>query len=282
MPLEGRLAEALGEPVTLLGPVPGGDIAVALRARTAAGRDLFVKTARGAGAMFPAEARGLRALAATGGCAVPEVVAVGQGFLALAWVEQGRRDGRWGEALGRGLARQHRATAPEWGFDEDNFIGATPQENGWAATWIELFRDRRLGAMQRRLEQAGRCPASLSRRLDRLRGRLGEWLDLPDERPALLHGDLWSGNALAAADGAPVLVDPAVYFGCREADLAMMELFGGFPRDAFAAYREAWPLAPGYDERRDLYNLYHVLNHALLFGGSYAGSADRTCARYVG
>lgn len=281
--LADRLAAALGEPVTLLGRVQGGDIAEALRARTGSGRELFVKCAPGLdGAMFPAEARGLRALAAAAGCAVPEVVAVGAGFLALAWVEQGRRGHAWAEALGRGLAQQHRATASAWGFDEDNFIGRTPQPNGWTASWIELFRERRLGAMHRALEGDGRCPRPLSRRLHLVRDRLATWLDLPEERPALLHGDLWSGNALARTDGMPILVDPAVYYGCREADLAMMELFGGFPARAMDAYLEAWPLAPGYADRRDLYNLYHVLNHALMFGGGYVTSADRLCARYVG
>lgn len=277
------VAAAVGEGVRFEGRVAGGDIAEAARAVTASGRELFVKWAPGAaGSMFVEEARGLRALAGAGGCRVPEVIAAGQGFLVLGWIAQGRRGSRWGEGLGRGLARQHRATAERYGFDADNFIGSTPQPNGWGSSWVDLFRERRLGHMHGLLRALGRCPASLGRRLDAVCERLDEWLALPGERPALLHGDLWSGNAIADATGEPVIIDPAVYYGCREADLAMTELFGGFPGSFLDAYREAWPLEPGYDERRDLYNLYHLLNHAVLFGGGYVASAEQVCRRFVG
>lgn len=288
-PLERIISEALGEPIAIVSRVSGGDINQAARAATRGGGSIFVKwNPRQPRGMFAEEARGLRALREADGCRVPEVLAVGDGaaggpaFLALEWIESGSPAQAHAEALGRGLARQHRATAARFGFHADNFIGSTPQPNAWEEDLVTFFRDRRLGFQHELLRTRGRSSPALDRRLDALRARLHEWLTLPSERPALLHGDLWGGNVMTGPVGEPVLIDPAAHYGCREADLAMTELFGGFPRGFLQAYEEAAPLEPGYEERRDLYNLYHVLNHANLFGGGYAGSAERMCRRYVG
>jgi len=174
---------------------------------------------------------------------------------------------------GRRLAALHRHTGDGFGWHRDNTIGATPQPNDAAGDWIDFYRHRRLAfqlSLAARRGLGRRALAKGERILDRLPGFFPGYR--PD--PSLLHGDLWGGN-YGYADGQPVLFDPAVYHGDREADLAMTELFGGFPAEFHAAYRETWPLDPGYPVRRTLYNLYHVLNHYNLFGGGYAGQAER-------
>lgn len=274
MNLEAVLRRLLGEAVSVGREVGGGCISRAVRGRCASGREVFVKINQPAPArMFSAEAAGLRALAA-GGCRVPEVLGVSDsdGVLVLEWIEEGRANRGYWEALGRGLAAQHRIEREQFGFDMDNYLGSTPQPNTpRQSSWVEFFRDQRLGFQQRLLREKGRCPRALDEGLDRLKGRLERWL--PAARPALLHGDLWGGNAMASASGEAVIYDPAVYFGCREADLAMTQLFGGFDQGFYSAYDEAFPIEPGYEERRDVYNLYHVLNHANLFGGGYVSQA---------
>ncbi len=280
------LQNLLGEPVTLEGSVSGGCINAAVRGRTASGRAIFVKSNDAAPpGMFEAEAAGLRALAAaSGGPRIPEVLAVSEpeSLLVLEWLERGRPGPGYWERFGRELAALHRTTHSHYGFASgDNTIGSAPQPNPLMTDWLTFFRDHRLDFQRRLLRRKGRCPAALDRALDQVLEQLDRWLDLPDEHPALLHGDLWSGNAMCGAKGEPIIFDPAAYFGCREADLAMTELFGGFDRHLLSAYEEAFPLAPGYPERRDLYNLYHVLNHANLFGGSYASQALSIAKRYT-
>jgi fructosamine-3-kinase len=182
--------------------------------------------------------------------------------------------------MGRALAAMHRTTDQRFGWRRDNFIGATPQSNRGNDDWTGFWRDARLVPQ---LALAGRNGLG-SRLIDageRLANMLPRLLAGHAPQASLLHGDLWSGNAAFLADGSPVLFDPAVYFGDREADLAMTELFGGFPRSFYASYSEAWPLDPGYELRRDLYNLYHVLNHANLFGGGYAAQAAALIGRLL-
>jgi fructosamine-3-kinase len=173
-------------------------------------------------------------------------------------------------AMGRMLATLHRHTGERFGWERDNWIGLAPQKNGWSDDWIGFFRDCRLAPQLAR--------AALEREAQPLIAVLPSFFDGYLPQPSLLHGDLWSGNAGFLRDGSPVIFDPAVYYGDREADLAMTELFGGFPPAFYAAYREAWPLDSGYEQRRDLYNLYHVLNHANLFGGGYVAQARRLIA----
>ena len=223
-----------------------------------------------------AEARGLEALRASGAVRVPEVWLMGGEsryyFLIMEQfdLETGNADAH--ARLGRELAALHRVTGASFGFERDNFIGATPQSNQQGGDWPAFYRERRL------LPQLA---------LARMRPDNHAWVErgslLAQEmkalfaghapQPSLLHGDLWSGNAGFADGGVPVLYDPAVYYGDREADLAMTELFGGFAPSFHAAYREAWPLDAGYTVRRDLYNLYHLINHFNLFGGGYGKQA---------
>ena len=234
----------------------------------------FVKTHAHGGALFEAEAAALDALANAGAVRVPRPLAQGtigeQAFLVLEYLPlQARGDA---VRLGRGLAALHRASAARFGWPQDNFIGRTPQPNAWMADWTAFWRDRRLGHQIELARARGerRLVAAGEKLIDRLPALLAAYTPLP----SLLHGDLWSGNYGYAESGEPVIFDPAAYYGDREADLAMTELFGGFPADFYAAYREAWPLDPGYRMRKTLYNLYHVLNHDHLFGGGYGAQAQ--------
>ncbi|MGH8689449.1 MAG: fructosamine kinase family protein [Burkholderiales bacterium] len=234
---------------------------------TVAGRTGFLKVNDAQYAdVFAAEADGLTALR-TAGLRSPEPISQGlagaDAYLVLEYLELGER-GDFAE-LGRLLASAHRKPGQRFGWHRDNYIGATPQRNGWCDDWAEFWRERRLRP-QVALAQAKGFDVQMPS-LSLLAGHRPQ--------PSLLHGDLWRGNAGFTAQG-PVVFDPAVYYGDREADLAMTELFGGFPREFYRAYDEAFPLDPGYDKRKHLYNLYHLLNHLNLFGGGYLGQVQAT------
>jgi protein-ribulosamine 3-kinase len=246
------------------------------------GRHYFVKLNEARhGYMFTAEAAGLAEMEAAGAIRVPHPVVhgtlEGSAFLVLEWLPLG--GGGSGVDLGRRLAKLHRTTWTSFGWKRDNTIGSTPQPNPPGDDWTAFFGEHRLG---HQLELAGRNGAGrhLVAGGEQLRARLTDFFPGYQPIPSLLHGDLWGGNH-GYTDGEPVLFDPAVYYGDREADLAMTELFGGFPADFYAAYREAWPLDPGYATRKTLYNLYHVLNHFNMFGGGYAGQADAMIERLL-
>ena len=240
------------------------------------GRALFVKVAPRAGlVMFEADTAGLAELARAGALRVPRVSACGataaQAFLALEWIDAGAADAACERRLGEGLAALHAVTAPRFGWVRDNTIGRTPQANAWCEDWTQFFRERRLRP-QLTLAAANGMGA-LAAAGEQLLAALPALLDGHAPAASLLHGDLWGGNWLAAADGAPVVFDPAVYYGDRETDLAMTRLFGGFGTAFYRAYESAAPLPPRAAPRAELYKLYHVLNHANLFGGGYAASA---------
>lgn len=266
------LEAALGCTVLDCAPARGGDINDAFIARTNA-EPVFVKTRRGAPPQtFEVEARGLRWLAQAEAIAVPPVLAVGTDppFLALSVIEAGRPAPDFDDRLGRGLAALHHAAPERFGLDHDNFIGSLPQRNTPADDWAEFYWEQRLWPMVERAHAAGSLPDAMVRDFERLHARLPECVG-PPEPPARLHGDLWSGNRMVDYRGHPVLIDPACYGGHREVDLAMMQLFGGFSPRVFAAYDEAYPLAPGWRERVPLYQLYPLLVHVNLFGGGYVG-----------
>ena len=263
-------------------PVPGGCIHAALRLEggTADGsKRYFAKSNEMAFApMFEAEAEGLAAIAKAGALKVPRVVLRGgdggHAWLVLEWLDLAPLSERAAGRLGQALARQHRIPQERFGWAKDNFIGATPQANGWSADWLDFWRARRLHA-QLRLAARNRLPSKMIDRGERLLADCEAFYRTYRPVPSLLHGDLWGGNASATAGDVPVVFDPAVYVGDREADLAMTELFGGFPSQFRTAYRDEWPLDEGYAVRRDFYNLYHVLNHANLFAGGYVRQAEQ-------
>lgn len=280
------LAEAGGPELTIRGvrPVGGGSIHRAAIIQLSDGSSRFVKHSPGAPAdMFPREAEGLQALADADAIRVPRDPVPGETdepggsggarFLVMEAIDTGRPGPDFFARFGRAFAELHRRTVhSQAGFAHDNYIGSTPQPNGWMDDWCDFFRRHRLGFQLDLARENGVATRELSRLGDRLLDRLDTWLDLSGEPCCLLHGDLWSGNYLCDAEGESVLIDPAVYYGHREADLAMTRLFGGFDRSFYRAYEESWPL-PGSPteqrERHDLYQLYHLLNHLNLFGRGY-------------
>jgi fructosamine-3-kinase len=282
--LVAEVGRALGVEITAVMTVRGGCVGRTLRARAADGRELFVKHHPEAPhGMFSAEAAGLAWLGDARALRTPAVLAVRDAppaFIALEWIEGSAPAAGHDEALGRGLAALHLAGAPSFGLAADNFIATITQPNAPAGTWPEFYGARRLEPLARRARDRGLLgddtATRLSRLIDRLPGLCG-----PPEPPARLHGDLWRGNAITDAAGAPVLIDPAVYGGHREMDLAMMRLFGGFSERVFAAYDEAWPLADGHADRVALYQLWPLLVHVALFGGGYAAAVERALATYV-
>jgi fructosamine-3-kinase len=272
------LEEQLGSAVVSLARVGGGCINDGYEVHLADGRRLFCKTHPDPPAdFFAVEAHGLQWLAETETVAVPRVVAVhGErpSYLVVEWVEpaHGAAPPTADERMGRELAALHRAGAPTFGWERDGYVGELAQPNEPAADWVQFYRDRRLAPLVDRGIAEHKLPPEAQATFDRLAASLGD-LAGPPEPPARLHGDLWGGNVIVDRAGHPWLIDPAPYGGHREIDLAMMRLFGGFGRRTFAAYEEAFPLADGHERRVPLYQLYPLLVHTILFGGSYAHQA---------
>ncbi len=280
------ILDQLGKgPPVRINRVGGGCIADAQIAVFADGSGAFVKRQQGSPGMFECEANGLRALAAAGAIRVPEVLAVSNDSLVLEWIQPGPKGRHFFETFGRKLADLHTHRGPASGFSEDNFIGSAPQINqpmgghwvkasntpvpvGDGSDWAEFFLERRLRFQLRLAAERGHGN-DLERLLDRGESRIVALLAAAVEPPSLLHGDLWGGNFIVDEKGEACLIDPAVYYGHREADLAMTRLFGGFDSAFYASYQEVTPLAPGHGERLPVYQLYHLLNHLNLFGSGY-------------
>ena len=224
-------------------------------------------------AMFEAEAEGLGEIALSNSVRVPQPVCTGthdqQSYLVLEYLDIVTGTTTSDELLGRQLAAMHRCTHPQFGWKRDNTIGSTTQINAQETDWISFYHEHRLRFQLELALKNGYV--SLQQEAAKLLDKLPAFFEGYRPQPSLLHGDLWSGNHAALRDGTPVIFDPAPYYGDREADLAMTELFGGFGARFHAAYRETWPLDDGYRVRKDLYNLYHVLNHLNLFGDGYRG-----------
>ena len=227
-------------------------------------------------AMFEAESKGLQLLNIQGVIRIPDVIACGTRnsfqFLLLEFIDQKSKARNYWQQLGDKLAALHRCSAPYFGLDHDNYIGSLRQLNHPDSNWIAFFIEQRLTVQVKHAIDAGSAPSDWAKKFESLYARLPSLL--PQEKPALLHGDLWSGNLITDDKGEPCLIDPAVYYGNREADLAMTKLFGGFEPEFYRAYEQAFPLEPGYQGRVDLYNLYPLLVHVNLFGGSYVHSVD--------
>lgn len=271
-------------------PVYGGDINESCLLFLSNGERVFIKKNSGKPAdFFAAEADGLRAMESTGTIGTAHVLDTGRDgdslFLILEYIEKGHKPPGFFESFGRQLAEMHRAdtaayvSGGQFGFLSDNYIGATRQINSPCDTWIEFFRTRRLEVQFRMaweyFDEPDRSRVGVL--LDRLEDLLVE-----PEHPSLVHGDLWGGNYMVGVNGEPILIDPAVYVGHAEVDIAMTELFGGFSPGFYDAYKAGNPFESGYSDRRELYNLYHMLNHLNLFGGAYLGGVLRTVRRYAG
>ena len=235
---------------------------------------------------FLAEVKGLRLLAqADNGPRIPKAIALQSGsrptFLIMEYLENSSESKNFSDRLARALAELHRISQDHFGLDHDNFIGSTPQKNDLEKDGIVFFRDQRIEFQRQLARKAGLLPAAIDKKIDSLCENLNRYMDTTGEKPALMHGDLWSGNYFPDSKGNPCIFDPAVYYGLREADIAMTELFGRLPQRFYDAYHEAFPMNPGYPERKDLYNLYHLLNHLNLFGGSYLSSVQQAVNRYA-
>lgn len=263
--------------------IGGGCINEAYRIAGQDGRQFFIKlNSADKTAMFAAEAAGLAEIAATQTIRVSQPIVHGvagrQSCLVLEHLAlSSRGDAR---LLGKQLAALHQTHSSQFGFAQDNFIGATPQPNEQKNDWIDFWREQRLG-FQLRLAAKNGYGGQLQSLGEKLMGALPTFFDSYTPQPSLLHGDLWSGNHAFLTDGTPTIFDPAAYYGDRECDIAMTELFGGYSADFYAAYRAEYPLDAGYTMRRDLYNLYHILNHANLFGGGYARQAEQMMQRLL-
>lgn len=293
--VESLIHEATGQAAKIVTerPVSGGCINDSRLLDLADGRCFFLKSNPSPlPGLFEREAEGLAALAASGTLRVPRPLGAGGGdgvlpFLVLETIETGTPGRGFFADFGRRFAELHRAEAPRgpngeaYGFDSDNYLGATPQQNSWQADGCELWRRHRLGTQLELARRKGLCNRELDQLGDRLLERLDHWLGELQEPASLLHGDLWSGNYLVSTDGEPVLIDPAVYCGPREADLAMTMLFGGFDRSFYEAYEHTWPLPPGSAERLEIFKLYHLLNHLNLFGVGYRESCLAILRRLV-
>ncbi|WP_376697446.1 fructosamine kinase family protein [Wenzhouxiangella sp. EGI_FJ10305] len=290
MPLDIEQASAVARTLGLdehelkIEAVPGGDIAEASLLR-AADATVFVKALplEQAG-LLSAEDDGLKALDDTGEVRVPKVIRRGMhdGFawLALEYLELDQRSPRADERLGRQLAAMHRHTGDEFGWHRSNYIGRTPQTNTTVDEWTVFFAAHRLGAQFDRLRR--NQPDSGWN--DLKNEVIDAWMRVSDAHepaPSLIHGDLWRGNAAALSEDVPVIYDPSVHYADRECDLAMAHLFGGFDESFYQAYEAAWPLPEGFETRRFFYKLYHMLNHANLFGGPYIEASEQLCRRIL-
>ncbi|MCD8090414.1 MAG: fructosamine kinase family protein [Clostridiales bacterium] len=293
--LEEAVKAACGENLYVAGQnnVYGGDINMTYRLTLSDGSYVFLKANSVKNLFcFKAEEEGLAALRSTNTIGVPRVLAVGGdvrrgvSFLLMEYLESAPMVKNYWEIFGHELAMLHRAETAymtenkdtPFGFKSDNYIGANPQKNTPKSSWAEFFRDYRLIPQMKMAEN--KLNSDLKKKCEKLLDRLDSLLPEP-EFPSLLHGDLWSGNAVCGPDGKAWILDPAVYVGHFEAELAMTELFGGFSESFYGAYNEINPIDSGYDERMDLYNLYHMLNHLNLFGDSYLRTVSRILNKYV-
>ena len=249
------------------------------------GNQYFLKTGSRNKKMFPCEANSLKELSGANSIRVPKVILSDSDFLLIEYIQTGRSSSNFFEKFGRQFAEMHRHASDSFGFFEDNFIGHTIQENiasgDQSINWTAFYFEKRLIYQFRLAEKQGLSSPALKNSFSKLENLIDSVIPQSTEKPSLLHGDLWSGNYLADKQGDPVIIDPAVYYGHREADLAMTKLFGGFSSDFYNAYDEAYPLEDGYMYRENIYKLYHVLNHLNLFGMSYHAQAVSLIQSYL-
>ncbi|MGE0587250.1 MAG: fructosamine kinase family protein [Cyclobacteriaceae bacterium] len=284
--LKDQLGKALSSKVTLLdfSFVSGGCINHGGKLSTSSG-DYFLKwnSAEKFPGMFVAEGKGLSILQSTQSVSVPDVILVIEEAdyqcIVLEWISSARQTVQYWDRLGKQLASLHQHNAETFGLEHNNYIGSLPQSNRQMTDWIEFFRDERISPLTKKLVDSGQADFEFSQQVEKVLRKLHEIF--PKEKPSLIHGDLWSGNIMTDTDGHPVVIDPAVYYGHREMELAFTQLFGGFSDRFYYSYDEAFPLAPGFENRAELYNLYPILVHANLFGGSYLMTAKRIIKHFA-
>lgn len=284
--LHESLEKTLNTTIQEVRPCFGGDINTAAQIITPDHRFFLKWNVHAVPMMFRAEAQGLQILRTADKLRVPEVIAVQEAtadcpaYLVLEWLEADKRDDSTYEKLGVGLAMLHQIHQAEHGLDHDNFIGSLPQSNSPSPSWVVFYGEQRLRGPMEIARQRGYLSDGREKNLQKLIQKLPDLI--PEVAPSLLHGDLWGGNVMFLAESMPALIDPAVYYGHREVEIAFTQLFGGFSAEFYNAYQSVYPLDQGYHERRALYQLYPLLVHMNLFGGGYISQVDTILKRYVG
>lgn len=278
-----KIEQHLGEKIVSERSLGGGCIGNARRLVTESGKQYFIKSYSGSDAsILKNEVNGLIELAKPDCIRVPKVVYSDEKSVVLEFIQSGRKRSDFFTVFGKQFADMHRYTSEKYGFFENNFIGSSPQKNvPQMDSWIDFYWENRLLFQLRLSEKTGQYTRELKDAFVKLEKRLPEILADSEEKPTLLHGDLWGGNYMVDSDGNPVLIDPAVYYGHREADLAMTKIFGGFDREFYCSYIETFPLPDGYEDREDIYKLYHILNHLNIFGSSYYHQSLSLIYQYI-
>lgn len=284
--IKAKFEEKLGSKIKSLTSLSGGCISDAFKITTAVGSNYFLKyNPSTSNDMFIKEANGLKELAKSAAIRVPEVLGFDDDYILLEYISTGSKKKNFFEEFGRSFAEMHKFTSENFGFYEDNYIGSNPQKNIPAkkekSNWVEYYFNKRILYQFKLAEKLGNSTDELRRGILKLEIKIQEIIGNSNEKPALLHGDLWSGNYMVGENSSAVLIDPAVYYGNREADLGMTKLFGGFGSEFYKSYNETFLLEDGYEYRENIYKLYHVLNHLNLFGGGYYSQALSLIKFYI-
>ncbi|MFO7869723.1 MAG: fructosamine kinase family protein [Bacteroidales bacterium] len=266
--------------ITNIQTVGGGCIADTYKISTT-NQSLFIKCGNLPSDMLIKEGHGLQELALAKSIHIPKVIDVTEDFLLLEYIEQGIRDTHFFAEFGASLANMHTYTSETCGFYEDNYLGYSYQKNTLSTNWVDFYVNNRLFFQIELMKQKNLECSELERLLHSAEKNIRNVLSTGDSTFSLLHGDLWGGNYMITHNGKPCLIDPAVYYGNREADLAMTKLFGGFTAEFYEAYMKTYPLPAGYKKREPLYTLYHIMNHYTLFGGGYYSHALSIIQKYL-
>ncbi len=284
--ITGKIKSLTGSDIISVNSLSGGCISDAYKLTLKNGNKLFLKFNSGSsGDMFITEAHGLTELRKADAIRIPEVYLYDSTFIVTELIETGKKSKNFFEDFGREFARLHNHTQINFGFYEDNYIGSNPQPNipdkEENNDWIKFYFNKRILFQYKLAEKNGYAAAELRKGIFELEDKIEEILKGSEEKPSVLHGDLWGGNYMIDENGSACLIDPAVYYGHREADLAMTKIFGGFDSRFYSAYNEALPLPAGYEYRENIYKLYHILNHLNLFGSGYYSQAVSLVKYYL-
>jgi fructosamine-3-kinase len=285
-PIQKKIEGKVNSQIIDIRSVSGGCISSAYRLKLENGMYLFLKVnSTGNNDMFIKEAHGLQELSKAGVIKIPEVISFENDYIILEFIQSTGKQKKFSEDFGRKFALMHKFHNEHYGFYEDNYIGSNLQINipdeDEKLNWSEFYFNKRLLYQIKLAEKNGNSTSELRRAIEELGNKIDGIITDPDEKPSLLHGDLWSGNYITDEKGLACLIDPAVYYGNREADLGMTKLFGGFDSNFYGAYNEEYPLAVEYEQRENIYKLYHVLNHLNLFGGGYYAQCMSLIRYYI-
>ncbi|GIK61691.1 MAG: phosphotransferase [Ignavibacteriota bacterium] len=281
-----RIEEKLGSKIKSFSSLSGGCISDAFKISTENGTSFFLKyNPSASNDMFFKEANGLRELDKSNAIKIPEVLSVDEDYILLEFIASGNRKKKFFEDFGKSFAEMHKFKSDSFGFYENNYIGSNPQINipdeKEKSDWTAFYLNKRILFQLQLAEKLGNSTDELRKGISKLENKIEDIIGHNSEKPSLLHGDLWAGNYMIDQNGNAVLIDPAAYYGHREADLGMTKLFGGFNSEFYKAYNESFPLEDGFDYRENIYKLYHVLNHLNLFGGGYYSQAISLIKFYV-